>query len=579
MLVATISPALADVPHSMCVQGFLEDTSMPPNPVTGTVTFGVAVYDAAMGGNQVWPAQPGPATIPDVAVENGLFALTFGDSALDGAAFAGPRWIEFSTFGQMMMPMMPRVALRTAPYALRVPDVLQLGTLSSPGKISAFNGQPSNQETLTLEAADADDGGRLVMRAPNGANTFIADAVGVSGAGSLEIREPEGGTLRAELRGFVGGNTPTSALRLYNHMNETRVNIEGGVNPTCLPCTDTGGGIELYSASSTANDQRLTALLRGGANSSGGQIKLLNGQSPNQETIRFDAWAHVDPMFSPDCGVLSLFHNTAPGRRTLILAGDTSNGASEIFMLNGQTGNLGDDLTVDIDAGNIGGGGGMTFFRGGASPSVPNKRGVTISAYNAVGNPDGGHLALWRHSDETKAIELFGADGKILADRLILGTVLNPTFKLQLEFDSAAKPGTNTWTIASDARLKKDIEPLGGALDRLLQLRGVTFKWIEPEKHGNRTNTEIGFIAQEVEPVIPHWVVTDANGYKNLNIGGFEALAVEALRELHASDAATADRVRQQEATIVAQKEQIESLSGRIAELEVLVQRLANARN
>jgi hypothetical protein len=62
------------------------------------------------------------------------------------------------------------------------------------------------------------------------------------------------------------------------------------------------------------------------------------------------------------------------------------------------------------------------------------------------------------------------------------------------------------FTIFSDARLKKDIKPLEGALDRLLQLRGVTFEWKEPEKHANMTGRQRGFIAQEVEKVMPEWV-------------------------------------------------------------------------
>jgi hypothetical protein len=45
-----------------------------------------------------------------------------------------------------------------------------------------------------------------------------------------------------------------------------------------------------------------------------------------------------------------------------------------------------------------------------------------------------------------------------------------------LSLDSAAKPATNTWTIASDERLKKNIKTLEGALDKMLRLHGVTFE-------------------------------------------------------------------------------------------------------
>ena len=97
----------------------------------------------------------------------------------------------------------------------------------------------------------------------------------------------------------------------------------------------------------------------------------------------------------------------------------------------------------------------------------------------------------------------------------------------------ALKPGGGSWTASSDVRLKKDVKPLEGGLERLLKLRGVNFEWIEPEKQGNLTGTQIGMIAQEVEQVFPEWVRTDEKGYKTLTFRGFEALTVEGMRTLH----------------------------------------------
>jgi hypothetical protein len=97
---------------------------------------------------------------------------------------------------------------------------------------------------------------------------------------------------------------------------------------------------------------------------------------------------------------------------------------------------------------------------------------------------------------------------------------------------SAAKTTAGTgWIVISDARLKKNIQSLQGALGKLLKLRGVSFEWKEPEKHGNQTGKQIGMIAQEVEAVFPEWVSTNPNGFKDLTLSGFEALVVEAFRE------------------------------------------------
>lgn len=106
-----------------------------------------------------------------------------------------------------------------------------------------------------------------------------------------------------------------------------------------------------------------------------------------------------------------------------------------------------------------------------------------------------------------------------------------PSYLLHVN-GSAAKPGGGSWTSSSDQRLKKNIEPLKGALDKLISLRGVVFEWKEPEKQGNLTGKQIGLIAQEVEKVFPEWVGVSAEGYKDLTVRGFEALTVEALKDL-----------------------------------------------
>lgn len=114
----------------------------------------------------------------------------------------------------------------------------------------------------------------------------------------------------------------------------------------------------------------------------------------------------------------------------------------------------------------------------------------------------------------------------------------------------ASKPGGGAWQATSDVRLKQNIEPLRGALDRLLQLRGIVYEWKEPAKHGNLTGPQIGFIGQEVEKVFPQWVDETQDGYKAVAICGFEALAVEALRELRAENQQLMETCRQLQAEL-----------------------------
>lgn len=112
-----------------------------------------------------------------------------------------------------------------------------------------------------------------------------------------------------------------------------------------------------------------------------------------------------------------------------------------------------------------------------------------------------------------------------------LGTT-TPSHRLEMGVNDAAKPTSNTWTILSDRRLKKNIQLIEGALDRLMQLKGVTYQWIHPDTQGNMSGTYTGMIAQDVERVFPEWISEDRNGYKQLTVIGFEGLTVEALRDL-----------------------------------------------
>lgn len=82
----------------------------------------------------------------------------------------------------------------------------------------------------------------------------------------------------------------------------------------------------------------------------------------------------------------------------------------------------------------------------------------------------------------------------------------------------------------SDERLKNNIETIPNALEKILQLRGVTFTKIDGD---NRRH--VGVIAQEVENVLPEVVYTDENGMKSVAYGNLVALLIEAIKELSKS--------------------------------------------
>jgi len=142
----------------------------------------------------------------------------------------------------------------------------------------------------------------------------------------------------------------------------------------------------------------------------------------------------------------------------------------------------------------------------------------------------------------------------------------NAAFKLTVAGD-AAKPGGGSWAVSSDRRLKKNIVDLDGALDELLALRGVNFEYLDPQSSNGLPGINSGFIAQEVEEVIPQWVTTNAEtGLKSVSISGFEARVVEALRTL----------VERNQRIQTEKDAEIAELHKRLALLEGLATRLAS---
>lgn len=88
--------------------------------------------------------------------------------------------------------------------------------------------------------------------------------------------------------------------------------------------------------------------------------------------------------------------------------------------------------------------------------------------------------------------------------------------------------GSSTVSAASDIRLKTDIRPIESALEKILKINGVYFRWKDPARSQNR---QIGLIAQNVEEVFPELVVTDKNGIKAVAYQNLVGPMIEALRE------------------------------------------------
>lgn len=85
---------------------------------------------------------------------------------------------------------------------------------------------------------------------------------------------------------------------------------------------------------------------------------------------------------------------------------------------------------------------------------------------------------------------------------------------------------------ASDERLKENVSTIENALDKVKNLRGVKYQWIDKENGGD--NYRLGFIAQEVNSVEPLLTFVDNSEERFMGVQykDVSALLVEAIKEL-----------------------------------------------
>jgi hypothetical protein len=100
----------------------------------------------------------------------------------------------------------------------------------------------------------------------------------------------------------------------------------------------------------------------------------------------------------------------------------------------------------------------------------------------------------------------------------------SPSYKLDVDGTIYASGDV---IMFSDERKKTHIETIPNALEKILQLRGVTFNKLDDD---NRRHS--GVIAQEVEKVLPEVVYTAEDDTKSVAYGNMIGLLIEAIKEL-----------------------------------------------
>jgi len=164
----------------------------------------------------------------------------------------------------------------------------------------------------------------------------------------------------------------------------------------------------------------------------------------------------------------------------------------------------------------------------GYSAGSANQTGASnVFLGNQAGSAETGSNRLYVDVTNTASPLLWGdfQNRRLVINGNSSSNINNRTF-----FVNGSAGGTGAWFNDSDLRLKRNVETISNAMQKVLELRGVTFYWRDSLNRDDQRH--IGFIAQEARNVIPEVVGHNGAAY-DMQYSPVTALLVEAFKEQH----------------------------------------------
>jgi trimeric autotransporter adhesin len=495
-LLLALVPALA-ASESLRYSGSLTDAGEPAN---GAYALRLALYDAARGGHRIGRE----VTLPQVDVARGGFAVD-ADFGLPLVTLQ-QAWLQVEVAGAEgeFEPLGRRESLDAKALAGTAcwSTSGNAGTLAGTDFLGTTDLQPLVLKANTAEAARFE----YTAFSPN---VVLGDEANFVSDGVYGATVGGGGNA-------TGGSDASGPNRVMSHY----ATISGGAD-NAIGLVQLGApqnpNVGSHAAIAGGEDNRATgrwAFVAGGTGNranadnsiAAGQFALVRGPQDGAAPVVGDSGSFV---WADDQGLD--FATTGPAQFLVRSSGGVA--------LNGTPPRRSRDLTV--------------WGNGSADNNVDIHLRPKDSTF-------GYGLAVTGSSQADTTFLLLHTNGDAISTER-LRVAANGDFAVT---GNAFKPGGGSWAVSSDARLKKHVEPLGGALERLLSLRGVSYEYRSPDAL-RPAGTHHGFVAQEVQKVFPRWVATDDAGYLTVAPQGFEALAVEALRELAEENALLREELEQ----------------------------------
>lgn len=169
------------------------------------------------------------------------------------------------------------------------------------------------------------------------------------------------------------------------------------------------------------------------------------------------------------------------------------------------------------------------------TPSVGNSssNGICFPGDPGGGDGDSAWIRYYSNLDENTLLEIGTLNDT--ENHIVLNASGNvgvgdfvPTAKFHVDGVALA----NAWNIASDKRLKSEINVIQDPLERISAINGVTFNWKDEQRH-SEFGEQIGVIAQDVEQVFPEIVSINKDGYKSVDYSKLVAPLIESVKQLN----------------------------------------------
>ena len=607
-----LNAADANPPELMTYQGYLvdgngnalgskEDPSNPPQRVSSPANYVVVfrIYSAKTQGSAIWAEQQ------TVTVDKGYFSVLLGQgsqygsepngdlSAVFDGADASDRFIGITVdIAGVANEIEPRLRLLTSPYAYTARQARRLTDGSGNSNFDKVGNSlelgAGSTPTLTLpEAGGASLVGKLTADLPSWGTGLQIDngsLVTTMGAHNSSLFHFQTGLPQFY---FNKGITINGDIRSY-----LRDTVIGPSNNTDTYLMIGSGSDKITAKADEFLVQGDSKWLKSQFTSSAAELRT------NASKFYLDKSLEVEGSLSVDGGMsannLTIFK--PDNAEAVLSAYGSSQGTGRLYV--GQSTLHGGGIIYNGD--------GTPAFSGGSTDHISfyrtdngshhevfrykyNSNDVTFNGTVKLGGSHGLRTVTGQYGSVQTVGSNNGWAGYSIDGRyaLMASTTHNAGYGMYDDVHNrwmiytkhtngtryASYDGDSNWDFYSDVRLKENIEKESSILNRIMKLDVVKYDFIGEER---KKYKELGFIAQEVEPLFPSIVSEQDDDrhefkVKSLGYNTFGVIAIGGIKELKNEKDNEIAELRSENETL---KSRMETLT---SEMAVLKARLANS--